>query len=109
MASEQNYLETTAASKWCDEVNDLLADTNTTLKNASQLLKDLATENKGTLGDTLNQQGSEFVTSFTQMANGFAKCVEVVAKHIMSVVKNVAENKELLGIAAKVLGVALGI
>lgn len=108
MASEQNYFETSQATKWCENVNELLSDTNSTLKQASQLLQDLGTENTGTLGTTLVEQGSSFIEGFSEMAHGFATCVEVVARKVVETVKTLGENKDLLSTAARILGMVLG-
>lgn len=107
MASEQNYFETTSAQKWVDEVNELLDDTNGTLKNATQLLKDIGRENSGTLGSDLQNQGDAFIDAFTEMAHGFASCVAVVTKHIANVLKAVASDEKLLDLAGKAINVGI--
>lgn len=103
MASEQNYFETTKAQTWVNDVTELLEDTNSTLKNASQLLQDIGNENVGTLGKDLQDQGKQFIDAFTEMAHGFASCVSVVFKHIENVVKEVADNENLMNLARSVL------
>ena len=103
MASEQNYFETTKAKTWVNDVTELLEDTDSTLKDASQLLKDIGNENVGTLGKDLQDQGEQFIEAFTEMAHGFASCVNVVFKHIENVLREVADNEKRMDLAGKVL------
>lgn len=109
MAYEQTYLETTQATKWCENVNELLSETNSLLKNASQLMQDLGAENTGTLGSVLQQQGNEFINAFDNLVDAVGNCVKVFAAEIIKAIESIDENKSLLAGAAKILGKILNI